>query len=170
METGSTEPTMKHFVNLHDLWGSRWPAVTEVRRYFIEPREKAWLDARASGDGSLKVVGLFGTDDERPEIEKVKATLYFKADNLHGVMLGHNFWDGRTRKKEEFVSRGDLTRRVEFLTSPEGDKVSLGLFVPFEMAWLAVEDFMNGQGERSKRIDWIDSRDLPADTFPEPGM
>jgi len=42
----------------------------------------------------------------------------------------------------------------------------IGLFIPFERAWLAVKEFLQTDGALS--ITWIAGDDLPADAFPDP--
>jgi hypothetical protein len=44
----------------------------------------------------------------------------------------------------------------------------IGLFVPFDRAWLAVKEFIETDGALSKSIDWIDDADIPDEVFPDP--
>jgi hypothetical protein len=46
--------------------------------------------------------------------------------------------------------------------------LSVGLFIPFPVAWKAVKEFMETDGELPRSIEWIATGDLPAQTFPEP--
>jgi hypothetical protein len=44
----------------------------------------------------------------------------------------------------------------------------VGLFIPFEAAWTAVQEFIDKDGLRPRSIEWVDNYDLPPDTFPAP--
>jgi len=46
--------------------------------------------------------------------------------------------------------------------------MSSGLFVPFAIAWKAVRQFMETDGELPDSIAWIAANDLPPGTFPVP--
>jgi hypothetical protein len=43
------------------------------------------------------------------------------------------------------------------------------LFVPFAIAWKAVKQFMETDGELPTSIEWVAASDLPRGTFPDPG-
>jgi hypothetical protein len=75
-------------------------------------------------------------------------------------------WDGRHQKQQGFDSRGDLTRLGEFVRTLHDDRLSVGLFIPFEQAWNAVKEFIETDGALPTCIAWIASRDLPPETFP----
>jgi len=45
----------------------------------------------------------------------------------------------------------------------------VGLYIPFEKAWLAVKAFLETEGELPKSIEWVANADLPRNTFPDPG-
>ena len=47
------------------------------------------------------------------------------------------------------------------------DRLSVGLFVPFPVAW-KVKQFMETDGELPDSIEWIATKDLPPETFPVP--
>jgi hypothetical protein len=53
-------------------------------------------------------------------------------------------------------------------TKLHGDPLSVGLFVPFPVAWKAVKEFIETDGELPTSIEWIASSDLPPETFPDP--
>jgi hypothetical protein len=53
--------------------------------------------------------------------------------------------------------------------SMHGTPLAVGLFIPFVEAWKAVKEFIESDAELPKSIQWIASRDLPPETFPDPG-
>lgn len=48
------------------------------------------------------------------------------------------------------------------------DPMPVGLFIPFDQAWLAVKEFMETEGNLPTGIDWVSSNDIPDNTFPDP--
>jgi hypothetical protein len=72
------------------------------------------------------------------------------------------------RHKENFVSKGDLTRLGEIVRALHGTRLPVGLFIPFERAWMAVKEFIETDGRLPSSIEWIANNDLPPNTFPPP--
>jgi hypothetical protein len=85
-----------------------------------------------------------------------------------GVLLCYSKWDGRIRQAQGYLSKGDLTRLGELIRSLQETPLPVGLFIPFAEAWKAVKEFMETDGELPTSIAWVDSRDLPPNTFPDP--
>ena len=85
-----------------------------------------------------------------------------------GVYLQYDKWDGRIQRKQTFNSKGDLNRLGEFVRSLHGTPLSVGLFIPFAVAWKAVKEFIETDGELPISIAWIASSDLPPETFLDP--
>ena len=54
------------------------------------------------------------------------------------------------------------------MKTAHGDKMPIGLFIPFETAWKAVKEFMECDGALPKSIEWIAGGDIPDDAFPPP--
>jgi hypothetical protein len=46
----------------------------------------------------------------------------------------------------------------------------IGLFIPFDRAWLAVKEFIETDGALPKSIDWIADADIPDEVFPDPAL
>ncbi len=84
----------------------------------------------------------------------------------YGVLLIWSKWGGG--HKEMYSSKGDLSRLRELVLSTHGTPLPVGLFVPFEVAWKAVKEFLENDGALPKSIEWIANRDLPPNTFPDP--
>ena len=44
----------------------------------------------------------------------------------------------------------------------------VGLYIPFDRAWLAVQEFIETEGQLPTSIEWVRNDDLPDGTFPDP--
>jgi hypothetical protein len=151
-----------------DYWNADWPRPAMVAPLFLDPKQREWCYWDGGNGGSFKIDGLNGSQAEQDPQRRANASLYIMGDRHHGISLFHRLWDGKSGQARGHHSRGDLSRRLDFVRTRDGDRVSVGLFIPFEMAWLAVEDFMTNDGQLSTRINWVNVDDLPNDTFPEP--
>ena len=165
---GSTKMTKSTKIDLGEFNNAPWPSTSTVKPYFTSPSQRNWAYWDVGAGGLISVDGIMGTELVAAARGRANATLYISGDRTHGLTLFHRLWDGRTETVSSHYSRGDLSRRLEFVKTGDGDLLSVGLFISFEKAWLAVEDFMNSAGSLSKRIEWVSIRDLPTDTFPEP--
>jgi hypothetical protein len=83
-----------------------------------------------------------------------------------GSVLEWSKWGGGN--KLTYFSKGDLSRILEHIRSVHDLPLPLGLFIPFEQAWTAVEEFVETDGELPKGIAWISEKDLPSQAFPKP--
>ena len=150
-----------------DFDGSSWPSPNDLRGDFFKSRGGN-LISRGGNDGwGLEVQGLFGTEF-LPKRQSVNVNLRLTANPDYGVTLQYDKWDGRIQRKDSYNSKGDLSRLKKFVRSLHGDPLSIGLFIPFASAWDAVNEFMQTDGALPTSIEWIASRDLPPETFPEP--
>lgn len=66
-----------------------------------------------------------------------------------------------------YNSKGDLTRLRQWVPDMHGTRLPVGLFIPFEMAWKAVKEFIETEGALPKSIEWIANSKLPPNTYPE---
>jgi hypothetical protein len=83
-----------------------------------------------------------------------------------GVLLIWSKWGGGY--KDTFTSKGDMNRLRELIRSTHDTPLPVGLFIPFEAAWMAVKEFIETDGALPKSIEWVANRDLPENTFPDP--
>jgi hypothetical protein len=83
-----------------------------------------------------------------------------------GVLLVYTKWGGG--HEQVFSSKGDLGRLREWVRGLHGTPLPVGLFIPFEVAWKAVKEFIETDGELPRSIEWIANRDHPPNTFPDP--
>jgi hypothetical protein len=144
-----------------------WPALSEFEPFFLAPKGQEWSFQGGNDSWGLEVQGLYGTED-RAEMDRVDVHLYMIGNRELGVYLDYDKWDGRIRHKYSYVPKGDLGRLGEFVKSLHGTELSVGLFIPFSVAWKAVKQFMETDGELPTSIEWIATRDLPPQTFPVP--
>jgi hypothetical protein len=163
-EPGNTE--LRRTIHFASFERNGWPAPGELEPYFRVPKGKEWSDFGGTDQWSLKIAGLCGTAD-KPEFETVYARLSVYGHPELGVLLCYRKWDGRIRQMQGFLSKGDLGRLGDHVRTRQQDLLPVGLFIPFADAWQAVKEFLQSDGELPKGIAWVDSRDLPPDTFPE---
>lgn len=145
-------------------WGKGWPDLKIMEACFLDPVRRGQMFARGRDGGSF-FVETGGPDSAARE---VKAALYLHMNADHGVKLAYSRWDGRVQRKDDYDSKGDLTRLGEFVRSFHDTPLSVGLFIPYEKAWLAVKEFIETDGKLPTSIEWIANKDLPPGTFPTP--
>jgi len=146
---------------------SDWPAPSELEPFFLAPGGQEWSYDGGNDSWGLSAEGLFGTEG-RDRRDQVTVRLGMIGHPEHGVYLYYGKWDGRIQQKYSYNSKGDLKRLREFAKSLHGDRLSIGLFIPFAAAWQGVKEFIETDGELPASITWIASDDLPADAFPIP--
>lgn len=151
-----------------DFRGPGWPTPEQLKPYFFGGHRPPWTFASRNDDWGLNAKGLYGTE-ALPDVDRVNVHLTMGGYPRKGVTIQYRKWDGRIRKAQVWYSKGDLSQRLRFLKSGHGTPLSLGLFIPFDVAWGAVKDFIESDGELPKSIVWIDANDLPGDTFPDMG-
>ena len=144
-----------------------WPAPNELEPFFLGPEGQEWSYRGGNDSWGLEVQGLFGTDHLAP-IDRVNVSLSMFGNPDLGALLIYDKWDGRVRRHHMFSSRGDLSRIRQLVRSLQGTPLSAGLFVPFRVAWKAVKEFMETNGDLQTSIGWVANQDLPPQTFPDP--
>jgi hypothetical protein len=154
------------FFNNH--WGNGWPELSDLKACFLDPERRMDFFNRGLDGGSFFANGLGGTEGLPPKEGLISSELFLFMNPDHGAWLKYGYWDGRILKKKSFVSKGDLNRLGEFVRSFHGTPLSVGLFVPFEDGFRAVKEFIETEGEQPASIEWVASKDLPPETFPDP--
>jgi hypothetical protein len=147
-------------------WGAGWPSLEWLKPYFLNPPDKRWFFPGGNDGASLSALGVDGTEHFDRNKGRVDVHLEMWAHPKLGVLLIYSKWGGR--HKETYSSKGDLSRLREWVRTLHNDQRPVGLFIPFEKAWLAVKEFIETEGELPKSIEWIANRDLPPNTFPDP--
>jgi hypothetical protein len=147
--------------------GRGWPAPSELQHYFLAPPGQRWTFLDGDNDcWGLKAEGIDGTEHLPLNEGRVDLDLTMLGNPDHGVLLHYHKWGGE--RAEMYYSRGDLRRLREWVWTVHGSLMPVGLFIPFERAWLAVKEFMETDGALPKNIEWIAAADIPEDAFPDP--
>lgn len=146
---------------------SDWPHPSALEPFFLAPSGQEWSYLGGNDSWGMNVKGLYGTS-HLPEADQVGVSLTMIGNRQLGVYLAYRKWDGRIRKQYSYNSKGDLRRLGEFVESLHETSLSVGLFVPFAVAWKAVKQFMETDGELPDSIEWVAAKDLPPETFPLP--
>ena len=145
-----------------DHWS--WPDPKELEPYFLAPPGKRWTFETGNDSWGLDLEGVDGTEHLERFKGRIDIRLGMWGHPEHGILLMYEKVGGGFR--ETYYPAGDLNRLREWVRSLHGDPMPVGLYIPYERAWIAVKEFMETDGMRSSRIDWIEADDLPPDTFP----
>jgi hypothetical protein len=144
----------------------RWPSLRDLERYFLGPPGQRWFFETENDSGSFTAEGVDGTEHLQANKGRIDIDLQMWGNPDLGVLLIYSKWGGG--HKETYSSKGDLRRLREWTRSTHDTLLPIGLFVPFEVAWLAVKEFIETDGQLPRSIEWIANRDLPPGTFPDP--
>ena len=148
----------------HDFPYWSWPTPAQLKPYF-EPGEPDWADGGNDSWG-FTLEGVGGDPNARRGRGRLDLRLNLWGDPRYGVLL----WYHRDGIEDgmNLYSRGDMSKMGSYMRTLHDDPMPLGLFIPFEKAFLAVEDFINGEGKLSERIEWVPAHELPLNAFPDP--
>jgi hypothetical protein len=159
------EATMNRTTNFLDHPGSRWPDEKWLAPYFLTPagrRVAFGNDNDSWGVGAECVDGTEGL----PRGKQIDLDLTILGNPELGVLLFYNRWSAIDGKA--YYSKGDLRRLRQWTVTRHGDRMPVGLFIPFEQALKAIVEFMRTDGALPKCIEWVAATDLSEDVFPEP--
>lgn len=152
---------MRKEASFHEFHGEGWPEASYLRPFFESPSGQEWFYKWGNDSAAL---WLFGDDEERGLGSHPDDVVFDMTGNPeHGVTLAYRKGGGVS-----YLSKGDLSRLLEHVDSLHGTPMSIGLFVPFRTAWLAVQEFMETNGQLPKSIEWVKDYELPEGTFPDP--
>lgn len=143
-----------------------WPELRELEPYFLAPPGKQWFDAGGNDTAGLHAEGVEGTEHLGPGEGRIHIDLNLWGNPDLGVLL--IYWKRGGGYDETYSSVGDLSRLGEIVESSHRTRLPVGLFIPFERAWIAVKEFIETDGELPTGIEWIANKDLPPNTFPPP--
>jgi hypothetical protein len=160
---------VKKNISFDRFIGDQWPPVDQLQPFFLAPKGQEWSYLGGNDSWGMSVKGLYGTAG-LPEIDQVKVILFMFGNPDLGACLLYDKWDGRIRHPYSYAPKGDRSRLGEFVKTLHGTPLSVGLFIPFPVAWKAVKEFMETDGELPTSIEWIATRDLPRGTFPVPQL
>jgi hypothetical protein len=148
--------------------GPGWPTLGQLAPYFIpKPKGRGWFDDTGNDSAGIDLLGVDGTMHLPPEggRRNIKLSLWGNPDV--GVLLIYER-TGPKSYRDAFTSKGDMTRLREWVRSTHDTPLPVGLFIPFDKAWLAVKEFMETEGQLPTSIEWVRNADLPENTFPDP--
>jgi hypothetical protein len=146
--------------------GNFWPSVAEIAPYFSSSGEN-WTSKGGNDSWGLAIQGLDGTEDRRLGNGRKDINLDMWGRPGLGVLLIYDKI-GPVGFRDAYTSKGDMSRLGELVRSTHDTPLPVGLFIPFDKAWLAVKEFMDTEGQLPKSIDWVRNADLPPNTFPDP--
>jgi hypothetical protein len=145
-----------------------WPAPQEIERYFLGPPEQRWFSRTDAEGAGFFADGVDGTDQLKPNAGRTNISLHLRVHPKWGALLQ---WSKRRKGLDEtYYSKGDLSRLREYCYVGQSGPLPVGLFIPLEVAWVAVKEFLESDGALPTRIQWAAVRDLPPDTFPDPWL
>lgn len=145
--------------------GPGWPDTNWLAPYFLTDagRRSAFDDDNDSW--SLRIDGLQGTEHLPQFNGRVDLVLTIIGNIDHGVLLCHQKWGPNGIGH---YSLGDRRRLRECIETKHGDLQPVGFFIPFDLAWKGIKEFMDTDGVLPKNIPWIAVPDIPPGTFPGP--
>ena len=143
-----------------------WPDPKDLERYFLAPLGQRWFFETGNDGAVFTAEGVDGTEHLTVNKGRIDIRLEMWGNPNLGVLLIYSKRGGGYR--DTFSSKGDLSRLREWVRSTHDTPLPVGLFIPFEMAWKAVKEFIETDGALPQSIEWIANRDLPPNTFPDP--
>jgi hypothetical protein len=147
-------------------WGIGWPDEKWLARYFLTAVGRRDFFASGNDSWGLTAEGVDGTDHLLHLKGRVDVNLTIQGQPDLGISLQ---WRKTGRRPiQTYYSKGDLSRLMQRVKTAHGDLMPIGLFIPFEIAWKAIKEFMERDAALPQSIEWVKSSDLPADTFPSP--
>jgi hypothetical protein len=149
-----------------DLPRSGWPSPNEMEHYFLSASGRRQAFEIDNDCWGLSAEGLDGTEHLPGGKGRIDLRLTAWGNPGHGVVLEY---EKRGGGRDIYYSKGDLRRLREWVETRHGDLMPIGLFIPFERAWIAVKEFIESDGALPQSIAWVSSRDIPPGTFPDPG-
>jgi Immunity protein Imm1 len=147
-------------------WGAGWPTVTWLEPYFLTASGRSQFFEGGNDSWGFHAEGVDGTEHQEANKGRIDIHLEMWGNPDLGVLIIHSKRGGG--HKETYTSKGDMSRLGELVRGMHGTPLPVGLFIPFEIAWKAVKEFIETDGALPTSIEWIANRDLPENTFPDP--
>ena len=101
-------------------------------------------------------VNTAGTEIQYFEDDELIASLFINVHLDYGIYLNYS------SRGEEKLSVFDKNKLNEIIWTKDICDFSLGLFLPPELAWKGIKEFLK-TGTVSKEIEWVTPEDLPED-------
>lgn len=145
-----------------------WPSLVELAPYFLaRPAGSGWFHNTGNDSAGFDLQGLDDTDHLPPGCGRKDISLSMWGNPELGVLLQYASYGGGVPRQDWF-SKGDTRKIRQWVRSLHDTPLPVGLFIPFEQAWLAVKEFIETEGRLPTSIAWVNSDDLPVNTFPDP--
>lgn len=164
---------MQHRINIGDFHGDVWPEPEVLSHCILTKKGIEELQKTGNDNWGLGVDGLYRTEHLPPlswktksQPTRVQADLQFWIDPDLGILLYYTKSGGGY--SEYCLSKGDMMRLHSWVRTLHGDLRPVGLYIPFDRAWAAIREFMEREGELPQAIEWVDARNIPPGTFPDP--
>jgi hypothetical protein len=157
---------MKKATHFLDYDQEGWPDPAFLAPYFLTASGRHRAFALTNDCWGLSLEGIEGTEHLSPVEGRIDIRLVILGHPNLGVLL---YYERFGAKVAAFYSEGDLDRLQEWIRTMHGDLMPVGLFIPFEAAWKAIQEFMEeGDAALPRSIPWVANRDLPTEAFPDP--
>jgi hypothetical protein len=145
--------------------GPEWPEAKRLEHYFLTAKGRREFFEDGNDSWGLDVEDVDDTGALQGNAGRTDLHLTIQGHPDYGVLLQYRKVGGTN---ETYYSKGELKRLSEWVTTLHGDRMPIGLYVPFEIAWLAIKEFMEREGALPTSIEWVAGHDLPPETFPDP--
>ncbi|PHS29706.1 MAG: hypothetical protein COA95_11475 [Methylophaga sp.] len=95
--------------------------------------------------------------------DNMKYSLVIIENSLYGIMLNYSVWNLNANRGDgnSFYSLSDESLIYKIEDVGDDGFYPVGCFIKPINAWSAVEDFFNNPAQKSDRIEWIGSDDIP---------
>ena len=137
-----------------------WPRPQDIERYFLAPPGRRWFFETGKDLAAFEIHGLDGTEG-LDYFDKTRVDVQFemRGHPTLGVLLTWHKKGGG--QDDPYFSKGNLALRSERVQRMDGGRLPACLFLPYEIAWKAVKEFLETDGALPKNIEWIARRDMP---------
>jgi hypothetical protein len=143
--------------------GEGWPDVEWLESYFLTEAGRQKFFADGNDSWGLKAYGLGGSESQSPLNGRVDVDLTILGHPELGILLCYD--QSTASGRRTYFSKGNMARLNESVETFHGDRVPAGLFLPFQLAWSAIKQFIETEGDLPRCIAWLSADDLPADAF-----
>ena len=158
---------MKKRVHFDKFLGDFWPSQNQLEPYFSAADGAKWFSGHGNDAAALRLQGLHGTEDLPFGNGRKDINLDMWGRPGLGVLIIYDKI-GPLGFRDTYTSKGNMSRLGELVRSTHDTPLPVGLFIPFDKAWLAVKEFMDSEGQLPTCIEWVRNADLPSNTFPDP--
>src|SRR5919108_5926116 len=101
------EAQVRKYIYFGEFDRPDWPDPSELEHYFLDPTGDAWPHEDGNDSWGLHAEGLYDTCNLRDELDRVNVHLYMTGYPDLGVRISYAKWDGRTKLKFDYESKGD---------------------------------------------------------------